>query len=312
VREDILRKLIGGFLGLLIGATSGPALAQTDKYVEGRDYEVVSFSHPLGQANLERIEVDYFFMAHCRLCFAMEADYQAWLKRQPPDVEVVRVQESGLISGEPVFVGGKWDSERPAVESRGWYTAVALNVADELFPAMYEALQRSLPLETEAEWIEFFSAHGFSAEEATRIFNSEAAQNAAIEAESRLDADVAFRARGLFTAKTLNIAERLFPALDRAINGSWGILTEEHWIEFFSAHGISAETASQVFNSEGVAERRRQADRLWRRYDILYAPDFVVGGRYKPTSSFTNQGRGQLELIDFLIGKVRKERNGDR
>lgn len=191
-----LKKIVSALLGLALGLMTLPAAAQEGDFVGGRDYTRVAAAAGLEDDGADGIAVDYFFMARCQHCYRLEADYQAWLKRQPTDVRAARVQYAGMM-GKPGYA-------KQAMEARGWYAAVALHVAEALYVPMYETLatEGGWRWNDEEAWIAFFTAHGISDDVARDVINSD--EVVALQA----DADAHWRRYAIGAAPTFVVGGR--------------------------------------------------------------------------------------------------------
>ena len=192
----MLRKMWLALLGLALGLMALPAAAQGGDFIEGRDYSRVAAAVRQDSGGADGIAVGYFFMARCQACYWLEPDYQAWLKRQPADVRVARVQYAGMMR-EPAFA-------KEAMEARGWYAAVALGVADALYEPMYETMTADgiRRWNDEEAWIAFFTAHGISDDVARDVLNSD--EVVALQE----DADAHWRRYGVNAAPTFVVGGR--------------------------------------------------------------------------------------------------------
>ena len=67
--------------------------------------------------------------------------------------------------------------------------------------------------------------------------------------------------------------------------------------------GISRDAFLREFNSPGIRDAMRDADRDQRDFQITATPELVVAGRYV-VGMDGGQGRA-LEIVDHLIAEVR-------
>lgn len=134
-----------------------PGLAQAKDYEEGKEYQVLSSPQPTSTG--DRIEVVELFWYGCPHCYEMEPAVQAWLKRKPDYVELVRM---------PAIVGPRWE-----LLAQAYYTAELLGVVDTLHPALFEALHdKHMKINDEAALQAFFVDQGVSADDFQNTFNS--------------------------------------------------------------------------------------------------------------------------------------------
>lgn len=116
-------------------------------------------------------------------------------------------------------------------------------------------------------------------------------------------------ARGYYTAKNLNVSEKLAPAIFNAIQVQGQDLTNATNLEqFFIAHGVSKSDFENTYNfSPGMDGQMLRGDNLMRLYHILQVPTVVIDGKYKVDPSMTGGNYSRmLQVIDYLIAQERK------
>ena len=134
-----------------------PACAQAKEYQEGKEYTLLSSPQPTSTGN--KIEVVELFWYGCPHCFDLEPEVQAWLKRKPGDVELVRM---------PAVLGQRWE-----LLAQAYYTADLLGVSDKIHPALFDAIHKKhMKINDEAALQAFFVNQGVSAEDFKKTFNS--------------------------------------------------------------------------------------------------------------------------------------------
>lgn len=115
-------------------------------------------------------------------------------------------------------------------------------------------------------------------------------------------------ARAFYTAEALGILERLHGPLFEAINLQGRPLTDEDKLkQLFVDHGVKAEDFTAAYHSFGVAAQVRQADARARSYQIRGTPELVVDGKYRITARLAGSQAAMLEVVDFLIDRIRAE-----
>lgn len=134
-----------------------PGLAQAKDYEEGKEYQLLSSPQPTSTG--DKIEVVELFWYGCPHCYELEPDMQAWLKRKPEYVELVRM---------PAIVGPRWE-----LLAQAYYTAELLGIIDTIHPALFKALhEKHMKINDEAALQAFFVDQGVSAEDFRNTFNS--------------------------------------------------------------------------------------------------------------------------------------------
>ena len=134
-----------------------PGLAQAKDYEEGKEYQLLSSPQPTSTG--DKIEIVELFWYGCPHCYELEPDMQAWLKRKPEYVELVRM---------PAIVGPRWE-----LLAQAYYTAELLGIIDTIHPALFKALhEKNMKINDEAALQAFFVDQGVSAEDFRNTFNS--------------------------------------------------------------------------------------------------------------------------------------------
>ncbi len=116
-------------------------------------------------------------------------------------------------------------------------------------------------------------------------------------------------ARAFYTAKTLGVLEKLHQPLFNALNLEKKRLVDaDELAPLFEAQGVEKAKFLKTFNSFGVTSQVKQADARARGYHITGTPELVVDGKYRVSAKMAGGQAQMLEVVDFLIGKLRKER----
>jgi len=128
-----------------------------DVYVEGTHYELIN--PPVRAVSSDKIEVAEFFWYGCSHCYAFEPLVEQWKKSMPEDVS---------FRGVPAV----W-RDVMELHAKAYYTAEALGVLDTMHPALFQAMNVDRkPLASEKEIETLFVAHGVSAADFEKTFNS--------------------------------------------------------------------------------------------------------------------------------------------
>jgi thiol:disulfide interchange protein DsbA len=141
--------LLGGLFGLLLGVlATGNAAAEA--------WATLPQAQPT--RNPAKVEVIEFFWYGCPHCYAAEPRVAAWLKKQPADVEFVRV---------PAIFNARW-----AVLGRAYYAMQQLKLGDKAHQALFDAIHRDHKnLSDETSLAEFFATQGVPADKFRAAFN---------------------------------------------------------------------------------------------------------------------------------------------
>jgi len=119
--------------------------------------------------------------------------------------------------------------------------------------------------------------------------------------------------RGFYTAVTLKIQDKIMTPVFEAIHKEHKYLDKpELWADLFAAHGVSKQTVITTYNSAAVTDMLAKADERIRAFKISSTPQLVVDGKYIiPTPDGISEAdahKKMLEIVDFLVTKIRAER----
>lgn len=108
--------------------------------------------------NPAKVEVIEFFWYGCPHCYDAEPRVAGWLKKQPAEVEFVRV---------PAIFNARW-----AVLGRAYYAMQHLKLGEKEHRALFDAIHRDRKnLNDEASLVEFFATLGVPEEKFREAFN---------------------------------------------------------------------------------------------------------------------------------------------
>lgn len=117
-------------------------------------------------------------------------------------------------------------------------------------------------------------------------------------------------ARAFYAAKALGVADKLHQPLFNALNLERRKLqNSDELAELFVAQGVEKDAFLKAFNSFGVTSQVKQADARARSYRITGTPELVVDGKYRVSAKMAGGQDKMLEVVDYLISKVRTERS---
>lgn len=145
-------------LGLLLGlGVMASTPARSDSLAEGIDY--VTLAAPQPTADPQKIEVVELFWYGCPHCYHFEPELQAWVKKQPDDVQFVRM---------PAILSPRWE-----ILARAYYTAELLGVLDKIHTPLFKAIhEKNQRFETEDSVARFFVQQGVDEAEFRKTFKS--------------------------------------------------------------------------------------------------------------------------------------------
>ncbi len=134
-----------------LAATAVPA-ANGQQQVEGLYRQLPAPQPTLDPDKVEVVEVFWYGCPHCN---RFQPALESWLRRKPEHVHFVRMPA--------IF------SEQGKVHARAWYTALALGVADDIHPRIFDAIHRQgRRLATWDAVRELFLEHGVDADDFDR------------------------------------------------------------------------------------------------------------------------------------------------
>lgn len=117
-------------------------------------------------------------------------------------------------------------------------------------------------------------------------------------------------AKAYFTAKNLNVVNRITPVIFEAIHKQHQDLTSrDALLKFFQKNGVKPDDFAGAFDfTPEVDAQIQHGDALMREYNIYQIPSFVVNGTYVTDLGLTHGDPKRLmKILDYLIQKVRTE-----
>ena len=117
-------------------------------------------------------------------------------------------------------------------------------------------------------------------------------------------------ARAYYTEQALGVVDKLHDTLFDAIHVKGRDLNSEQSLAaFFARHGVPAAKFRQAFDSFTVATDLKRAEIMTQRYGISGVPSIIVDGKYRTNAELAGGSFDRLlKIVDFLIGKVSKEK----
>jgi protein dithiol oxidoreductase (disulfide-forming) len=116
--------------------------------------------------------------------------------------------------------------------------------------------------------------------------------------------------KAFYAAELLGVTDRIHKPLFGAMHGQGRMLaTPDEIRQFFIAHaGINGEDFDGAFTGFAVDSRVRRTETAIREMGITSVPTVVVGGRYMTNGTMAGGHEKVLEVVEFLVKKVREER----
>ncbi|HWV14333.1 MAG TPA: thiol:disulfide interchange protein DsbA/DsbL [Cellvibrio sp.] len=116
--------------------------------------------------------------------------------------------------------------------------------------------------------------------------------------------------RGFYTLLTLNLKDKVQTAVFDAVHGQRKDLSDaQAWADFLAPFGVDKNKVVSTYDSFGVTSQIKQADARVRAYRTAGTPELVVDGKYRISSSMTNNKQeGMLVVAQYLVDKIRAER----
>lgn len=165
------------FISCLISLCPIFVIATDLKFEDGTHY--VTLKIPIATKYDDKIEVTEYFSYGCPACYQFESVISVWVMSLANDVEFNRTP---AIWNEPY-----------KLYAQTYYTAEALNILEQIHPALFNAIQKQL-LGDPKEMAIFFSDYGVDPIDFVRVFNSFGVRTRLQQAEAR---GRAYRAAGV-------------------------------------------------------------------------------------------------------------------
>lgn len=165
-------RIVLAVLAMMVSLT---AVAQTEEggtdYKEGEHYETLA--EPVPTSTSDKIEVVEVFAYTCGHCYNFEPLVRAWKKEQKDDVEVVQTP-------------AMWNAAME-IYARGFYTAKAMNILDEVHMAVFTAIhQEGKQFRSAEQWADFLETYGADPERVLKTFNSFGITSQVRQADARV------------------------------------------------------------------------------------------------------------------------------
>lgn len=112
-----------------------------------------------------------------------------------------------------------------------------------------------------------------------------------------------------YTADALGQLDTLHDAFFKAMHvKNQRLVSPSEIAEVVSAAGLDGEVFIKTMDSFAVNSQVTQADARQRNFQVTGTPEMVVGGYYHINASKAGSQKEMLDVVDFLVDKVRAER----
>lgn len=116
------------------------------------------------------------------------------------------------------------------------------------------------------------------------------------------------QARAFFAGQALGVLDKSHDAMFTAMHELRKPLNSEEQIwGVFKELGVSEADFKRAFKSFAVESKVRRARDLHRSYGVDSVPNIIVGGKYRTNASLAGENKNVIQVVDYLINKVRTE-----
>jgi len=144
-------------LMIMLLALAPLAVQAQEVYEAGKDYDIINPA--IRASDMSKIETSEFFWYGCGHCYTFEPMLAQWKKTLADDVS---------FRGVPAMWGGAME-----LHAKAFYAARALDVAEKMDQAMFQALNVDRkPLRSDKEIAQLFVANGVAEEDFYKAYNS--------------------------------------------------------------------------------------------------------------------------------------------
>ena len=129
--------------------------------------------------------------------------------------------------------------------------------------------------------------------------------------QAQWDSNLTRFARAQLTAKALHVEEKVHPAMFSAVQipgQRVKMISNDEIEKIFTQAGVSTEKFEKTFNSFGVDSQLKQQKEKLAAYKVNSTPTIIVDGQYVVNATTDIDHQGMLDITNFLIEKLRKER----
>jgi protein dithiol oxidoreductase (disulfide-forming) len=116
-------------------------------------------------------------------------------------------------------------------------------------------------------------------------------------------------ARLYYTLEALGQVERLhWPVYDNFHFGDVKLNDEKVMVDWVARNGIERDKFVQLYASEAVAGKVKQARELMESYDVHAVPTFIVDGKFLTSARLAGGTEQVVQVLDRLVRLAREER----
>ena len=113
-------------------------------------------------------------------------------------------------------------------------------------------------------------------------------------------------ARLYYTAETLGVLEQVHDKIFAAIHEQGRrLLSESAMRDFMVSQGVDGERFVEVYESDEITAKLRQAAQAMQAYPVTATPSLTVAGRYYVTGRTAGSNDRMLKVADYLIAQQR-------
>ncbi|OGT32918.1 MAG: hypothetical protein A2W28_01300 [Gammaproteobacteria bacterium RBG_16_51_14] len=117
-------------------------------------------------------------------------------------------------------------------------------------------------------------------------------------------------AHAFYTAEKLGVLDIIHkPLLDAIHKNKQNLFNEESLKEFFVKHGVDGDAFTEIFHSNEVETRVKQAFVMGQRYGLTGVPAIIINGKYRTGGDLAGSLPEVLPVIDSLVEQERAEIN---
>lgn len=113
-------------------------------------------------------------------------------------------------------------------------------------------------------------------------------------------------ARLFYTAKSLGVLDDVHADIFDAIHQQGRrLVSQSDMRDFMEAHGVDGARFDQVFESDDVSAKVREAGEMMRRFHVTATPSLGVAGRYWISGRTAGSNEAMFDVADYLIAQER-------
>ncbi len=113
-------------------------------------------------------------------------------------------------------------------------------------------------------------------------------------------------AKAFYTAEKLGVLDNIHrPLFDAIHKKGRRIMNEKKLKDFFISQGIDGDEFSEIYNSEEIDAKIKNAFILGKNYKITGVPTIIVNGKFRTTASLSGSNAGIIDTINELADRER-------